>query len=141
MRANVRECVCVYARARVVCVYICVCMCGGGDRDIYSHTHILTCRPCMTTQFCVAKAYTVDSNKIYTLLFWYCALRAQVRCKRLTNTLLHYITNGGFLPGGVEREPRFTALAVSSCCSRLLTDPATCSSAGLSPSGSPRIFH
>ena len=47
--------------------------------------------------------------------------------------ILFYITlqmADSFL-GGVEREPRFTALAVSSCCSRLLTDPATCSSAGL----------
>ena len=124
-----------------MCACVCVCVCVRVGTDIYSHTHILTCRPCMTTQFYAAMAYTLDSNKIYTLLFWNCALRAQVRCKRLTNTLLHYITNGGFLPGGVERERRFTALTVSSCCSRLLTDPTTCSSAGLSPSGSPRIFH
>ena len=28
---------------------------------------------------------------LLTLLFLYCALLAQIRCKRLTNTLLHYI--------------------------------------------------
>ena len=49
----------------------------------------------------VAHTYFVDPQQtkslllihiLLTLLFLYCALEACIRCKRLTNTLLHYIT-------------------------------------------------
>ena len=30
---------------------------------------------------------------LLTLLFWDCAFQADVRCKCLTNTILHYITS------------------------------------------------
>ena len=75
-----------------VCVCLCVCVCThacAGSKVKEVQLSIVVCLLIQLGFHCAAGSVYILS----TLLFLYGALRAHVRCKRLINTLLHYICN------------------------------------------------
>ena len=78
-------CVCVCV---CVCMYACVrvCVCVEVMRNMLNE--VLQCVYVIKRVHCALGCLYI----LLTLLFLYCVLRAHCRCKRLTDTLSHYVT-------------------------------------------------
>ena len=93
-------CVCVCARVRArACVRACVCVkaCASACVGVGSNLEKKKKKKkdfARSVVVYVILDFTVllVLHILSSLLFLYCALLGHVRCKRLTNTLLHYIT-------------------------------------------------